>query len=60
MGAAQCKLRNMSYMVMMMHKTKDPGVKKQPTSWYTAGAQPKYGITETRGGGKMAIQCVPR
>ena len=32
---------------------------KQPTPWYTAGAQPKYGITETQGG-RMAIQWIPR
>lgn len=57
--AAQQKLRNMSYMVMMMHKTRRPGVTKQPTPWNTAGAQPKYGIIPTQGG-KMAIQWLSR
>lgn len=48
--AAQSSLRQMSYTVMMMHKNERPGVTKQPTPWYTAGAQPKHGIIPTRGG----------
>lgn len=47
---AQGELRKMSCTVMMMHKNERPGVTKQPTPWYTAGAQPKYGIIPTRGG----------
>lgn len=48
----------MSYMVMMMHKNQRPGGTKQPTPWYTAGAQPKYGIMPTQGG-KIPIQWIP-
>jgi len=59
-GAAQRKLRKMSYVIMMMHKTKDWCDKADHPLVHSWGSTKAWHNRNAGRGGKMAIQWIPR